>query len=116
MLRPPSLPLPRPARPSFTLLWSGEGVSLLGTAATSVLLPLLAVTRRTLLAPPAGIALLDEQWHGDQRMCSLSSLAARTGIGGPASPAGRSYGIRGSSHENAERVSRRVGENVQGFI
>jgi len=28
----------------FTLLWSGEGVSLLGTATTSVLLPLLAVT------------------------------------------------------------------------
>jgi MFS family permease len=30
--------------PSFTLMWSGEGVSLLGTATTSVLLPLLAVT------------------------------------------------------------------------
>lgn len=30
--------------PSFTLLWSGEGVSLLGAATTSVLLPLLAVT------------------------------------------------------------------------
>jgi len=29
---------------NFTLLWSGEGVSLLGTATTSVLLPLLAVT------------------------------------------------------------------------
>jgi MFS family permease len=29
---------------NFNLLWSGEGVSLLGTATTSVLLPLLAVT------------------------------------------------------------------------
>jgi hypothetical protein len=29
---------------SFTLLWSGEGISLLGTATTSVLLPLLAVS------------------------------------------------------------------------
>ena len=29
---------------NFTLLWSGEGISLLGTATTAVLLPLLAVT------------------------------------------------------------------------
>ncbi len=29
---------------NFILLWSGEGVSPLGTATTSVLLPLLAVT------------------------------------------------------------------------
>jgi hypothetical protein len=33
-----------------------------------------------------------------------------------ASPAGRGYGIRGSSHENAERVSGRVGEHIQGLI
>jgi Major Facilitator Superfamily len=42
--------------PSFTLLWSGEGVSLLGTAATSVLLPLLAVTH--FHAGPAWMGML----------------------------------------------------------
>ncbi len=41
---------------SFTLLWSGEGVSLLGTATTSVLLPLLAVSH--LHAGPGWMGLL----------------------------------------------------------
>lgn len=41
---PPPSRRPRLGR-SFRLLWAGEGVSLLGTATTSVLLPLLAVTQ-----------------------------------------------------------------------
>lgn len=42
--------------PSFSLLWFGEGVSLLGTAITSVLLPLLAVTE--LQAGPGWMGLI----------------------------------------------------------
>lgn len=41
---------------NFTLLWSGEAVSLMGTATTSVLLPLLAVTH--LHAGPGWMGLL----------------------------------------------------------
>lgn len=41
---------------NFTLLWSGETVSLLGTATTSVLLPLLAVS--TFHAGPGWMGLL----------------------------------------------------------
>jgi MFS family permease len=44
----PSAPIQPAVRPrlgrAFRLLWAGEGVSLLGTATTAVLLPLLAVT------------------------------------------------------------------------
>jgi MFS family permease len=42
--------------PSFSVFWFGEGVSLLGTATTSVLLPLLAVTE--LQAGPVWMGLL----------------------------------------------------------
>jgi hypothetical protein len=41
--------------------------------------------------------------------------AAKQAFEAFASPADCSYGIRGSSHENAERVSGRVGEHIQGF-
>jgi len=50
-------------------------------------------------------------------MWSLSSLAAtKQALEASASPAGRGHGIGGSSHENAEWVSGRVGEHIQGLI
>ena len=56
--RPAARPAPASLRHNrgFTLLWLGEGVSLLGTATTSVLLPLLAVV--TLDAGPGWMGAL----------------------------------------------------------
>jgi hypothetical protein len=67
----------------------------------------------TVLGTPAG-----PRRHGDQRTCSLNSLAAAKQAlevfrlaGRPRRPCDPR-----SSHENAERVSGRVGEHIQGLI
>lgn len=52
----PAPPVRRPLGRAFSLLWAGESVSLLGSATTSVLIPLLAVTQ--LGAGPVWMGLL----------------------------------------------------------
>ena len=42
--------------------------------------------------------------------------ATKQALEASASPADRGHGIRGLSHKNAEWVSGRVGEHIQGFI